>query len=247
MRIGRHWPGICPAPDNRPFSYIQPVNNQTVVYNFSSTHSIAQEYLRQLRDERMQGNPVLFRRNLRRIGQLMAYEISKKLNYVSVQTTTPLGVAQCLTLRDPIVLATILRAGIPMHEGMLEVFDQAQNTFISAYRHHHKDGTFEINLEYVSSPPLDDKVLILCDPMLATGSSIVRSLEALREYGKPAEIHIASILASTAGLEYVTLECPEATLWIGAEDEELTAKSYIVPGLGDAGDLAYGEKTSEVD
>lgn len=229
------------------FLYSGRKKRKIVVYNFSSTHSIAQEYLRQMRDERVQGNPVLFRRNLRRMGQLMAYEISKKLNYSTVRTTTPLGMAECFTLQDQVVLATILRAGIPMHDGMLDIFDQAQNAFISAYRHHHKDGTFEINLEYISSPPLDGKVLIACDPMLATGSSMVRTLDALKEYGTPSEIHIACILASTAGLEYVSLEYPQATIWIGAEDEELTAKSYIVPGLGDAGDLAYGEKTSETD
>lgn len=200
-----------------------------------------------MRDVQDQANSVLFRRNLRRLGLIMAYEISKKLRYRQIQTTTPLGTAECLTLQDPIVLATILRAGIPMHEGMLDVFDLAQNAFISAYRQHHKDGTFEIKLEYVSSPPLDDKVLILCDPMLASGSSIVKTLEALQEFGSPSEIHVASVLASTAGLEYVRLKFPQATLWIGAEDEELTAKSYIVPGLGDAGDLAFGEKTSEAD
>lgn len=218
-----------------------------MVYNFSASHSVAQEYLRQMRDERLQGTPVLFRRNLRRMGQLMAYEISKKMIYDPVVTTTPLGTAECFTLRDPVVLATILRAGIPMHEGMLDIFDHAQNAFISAYRHHHKDGTFEVNLEYVSSPPLDGKVLVICDPMLATGSSMVKTLDALMDYGTPAEIHVACVLASTAGLEYLTLKYPQATVWIGAEDEELTAKSYIVPGLGDAGDLAFGEKTSETD
>lgn len=176
----------------------------------------------------------------------MGYEISKKLRYTSVQTVTPLGVAECHQLSDPIVLGTILRAGIPMHEGLLSVFDKAENAFVSAYRKHHKDGTFEVSLEYISSPDLDDKVLILCDPMLATGSSVVKTLNALiEEYGKPKEIHIIAVVASSAGLEYISIEYPDATVWIGAEDEELTAKSYIVPGLGDAGDLAFGQKYSD--
>jgi len=215
-----------------------------VVINLSSTPSITNDYLLQLRDEVLQLNPVLFRLNLKRFGQIMGYEISKKLNYTSIQTVTPLGVAECHKLSDHIVLGTILRAGIPMHEGLLSVFDQAENAFVSAYRKHHKDGTFEISLEYISSPDLDDKVLILCDPMLATGSSIIKSLNALiEEYGIPKEIHIVAVVASSAGLEYINIEYPDATVWIGAEDEELTAKSFIVPGLGDAGDLAFGQKS----
>lgn len=196
-----------------------------------------------MRDETIQLDPVLFRRNLYRFGQIMAYEISKKLRYEPIQTVTPLGVAECQKLNENIVLSTILRAGLPMHDGMLSVFDKAENAFISAYRHNHKDGTFEISLEYISSPELDDKVLIICDPMLATGASMVKSVEALLEYGSPREIHIAAIIASSAGLEYIQLAFPSANIWIGNEDEELTARSYIVPGLGDAGDLAYGKKT----
>lgn len=175
----------------------------------------------------------------------MAYEISKKLRYEPVQTVTQLGVAECQKLTDTIVLSTILRAGLPMHEGMLSVFDKAENAFISAYRRDHKDGTFEISLEYISTPDLDDKILIICDPMLATGASMVKSLKALLEHGTPSEIHIASIIASSAGLEYVQIAFPDATIWIGHEDEELTARSYIVPGLGDAGDLAYGKKPND--
>jgi uracil phosphoribosyltransferase len=217
-----------------------------VVINFSSRRSIANDYLRQLRDEVVQLNPTMFRLNLKRFGQIMGYEISKKLNYEEVETITPLGVANTYQLKDKIVLGTILRAGLPMHEGLLSVFDHAENTFISAYRKHHKDGSFEIKLEYISSPELTGKVLILCDPMLATGSSIVQTLDALvSDYGMPKEIHIAAVVASTSGLEYVHIEYPEATIWIGDEDEELTAKSYIVPGLGDAGDLAFGQKTTD--
>lgn len=215
-----------------------------VIINLSSTRSITNDYLLQLRDEVLQLNPVLFRRNLMRFGQIIGYEISKKLQFEQTETITPLGVAESYRLKDKIVLGTILRAGIPMHEGMLSIFDLAENAFISAYRKHHKDGSFEINMEYISSPELDGKVLILCDPMLATGSSVVKTLNALlAEHGIPKQIHIAAVVASSAGLEYVQIEFPEATIWIGAEDEELTAKSYIVPGLGDAGDLAYGQKS----
>lgn len=218
-----------------------------MIINLSNTTSVINDYLLQLRDEVIQLNPLLFRINLKRLGQIMGYEISKNLRYEATQTVTPMGVADCHKLSDKIVLGTILRAGIPMHEGLLSIFDNAENTFISAYRKHHKDGTFEISLEYISSPSLEGKVLILCDPMLATGSSMVKTLRALiAEYGTPKEIHIASVVASTAGLEYVSIEYPDATIWICAEDEELTAKSYIVPGLGDAGDLAYGQKASDV-
>ena len=216
-----------------------------MIYNLSSQTSIADEYLLRLRDENLQLDTVHFRRNLYRFGQIMAYEISKKLRYELVETVTPLGVAESKKLSDDLVLATILRAGLPMHDGMLSVFDKAENAFISAYRHHHKDGTFEITLEYISSPDLDDKVLILCDPMLATGASMVKSLKALLEYGTPREIHIAAILASSAGLEYVHMAFPDSFIWIANEDEELTARSFIVPGLGDAGDLAFGKKTND--
>jgi uracil phosphoribosyltransferase len=214
-----------------------------LIHNLSSQSSIASQYLVQLRDETIQLDPVLFRRNLYRFGQIMAYEISKKLRYESIQTVTPLGVAECMKLNDDVVLSTILRAGLPMHDGMLSVFDKAENAFVSAYRSNHKDGTFEISLEYITSPELDNKVLIICDPMLATGASMIKSVNALLEYGTPREIHIVAIIASSAGLEYVNLAFPEANIWIGHEDEELTARSYIVPGLGDAGDLAYGKKT----
>ena len=183
-----------------------------MIHNLSTQTSIANEYLAQLRDESIQLDPVLFRRNLYRFGQIMAYEISKKLRYMSVQTVTPLGVAECKILNENIVLSTILRAGLPMHDGMLSVFDKAENAFISAYRQNHKDGTFEISLEYISSPELDDKILILCDPMLATGASMVKSLEALLEYGTPREIHLAAIIASSAGLEYVNLAFPTANI-----------------------------------
>jgi uracil phosphoribosyltransferase len=198
-----------------------------------------------MRDETSQLNMVLFRRNLGRFAQILGYEISRTLRYEKVQTVTPLGVADTQRLADPIVLATIIRAGLPMHDGLLSIFDNAENAFISAYRQHHKDGSFEVSLEYISSPEIDDKVLILSDPMLATGASIVKSLDALLEYGRPKEIHIACVVASTTGLENVKRKYPQAKIWIGAEDEELTAKSFIVPGLGDAGDLAFGPKYTD--
>jgi uracil phosphoribosyltransferase len=228
-----------------PLSWTSAQKHNPVVINISSSVSIAHEYLQQMRDENLQLNPVLFRRNLNRFSQILGYEISKTLRYEAVKTVTPLGEADTNRLEDQIVLATIIRAGLPMHEGLLSVFDRTENAFISAYRRHHKDGTFEVSLEYISSPDLDNKVLILSDPMLATGSSVVRSLEALMEYGTPREVHIISVVASSAGLEYVQVKFPNAIIWIGAEDEELTAKSYIVPGLGDAGDLAYGPKEME--
>jgi len=217
----------------------------TLVINLSATVSIAHEYLLQMRDEVLQLNPVLFRRNLKRFSRIVGYEISKTLRYEAVKTVTPLGEADTHRLEDQVVLGTIIRAGLPMHDGLLSVFDKAENAFISAYRQHHKDGTFEVSLEYISSPDLDNKVLILCDPMLATGSSVIRSLDALMEYGTPREIHVVAVVASTAGLEYVHVKYPHVKIWVGAEDEELTAKSFIVPGLGDAGDLAYGPKEME--
>lgn len=216
-----------------------------MVHYLSKHDSLAGEFLMQLRDATLQQNPVLFRRNLYRFGQIMAYEISRQLQFEPIDVNTQLGVASCRRLYDQVVLATILRAGLPMHDGMLSFFDDAENAFVSAYRHHHKDGTFEINVEYISCPELDDKVLIICDPMLATGSSMVKAIHQLMEYGPPKSLHIASVIASSAGLEYVTREFPEAHIWIGEEDEELTARSYIVPGLGDAGDLAYGRKPTE--
>lgn len=216
-----------------------------MIHNLSAQVSLAQEYILQMRDENLQLNPVMFRKNLYRFGQILAYEVSKSLNFNDLEVTTPLGVASCKKMTDDIVLATILRAGLPMHDGMLSMFDNAENAFISAYRHHHKDGTFEVSLEYISSPDLTDKVLIICDPMLATGSSMVRALKALMENGMPKQIHIATVIASSAGLEYVHIEYPDAHIWVGVEDEELTARSFIVPGLGDAGDLAYGKKSEE--
>lgn len=213
-----------------------------MVVNLSKNHSLVSNWVSELRDVEIQIDRMRFRRNLERIAEIIAYEISKTLSYEIKETQTPLGISTSKVLREQPVLATVLRAGMPMHQGLLSFFDRADNAFISAYRKHHKDGSFEINVEYLSSPELDNRIIILSDPMLATGSSLVKTIQFLKEEGAPKEIHIACAIACTEGIEYVVREVPEATIWCGDIDEELTAKGYIVPGLGDAGDLAYGNK-----
>lgn len=196
----------------------------------------------ELRDEVIQTDRMRFRRNLERIGEIAAYEISKKMDFEEKEVDTPLGSAVCKVLKDQPIIATILRAGLAMHSGIMNYFDKADNAFIAAYRKHEKDGSFEISLEYMSCPDIDDKVLIISDPMLATGASLVKTIHFLKEEGTPKEIHIVCAIACTVGIEYVTREEPSVTIWCGAVDDELTAKGYIVPGLGDAGDLAFGAK-----
>ena len=215
-----------------------------MVHILSEHSSILNQYIAEIRDENIQQDRIRFRRNMERIGEIFAYEISKTLVYNNSVTQTVLGEADTHTLQDQPVIATILRAGLPLHTGLLNIFDSAQNAFVSAYRKHHKDNTFDIQIEYLSSPNLDDKTLILTDPMLATGSSMVLAYKALLTKGKPKHTHIIAVIASRAGLEHVRAHMPDQnyTLWLAAVDEELTAQSYIVPGLGDAGDLAYGEK-----
>jgi uracil phosphoribosyltransferase len=213
--------------------------------NFSEQKSIINQYIGELRDVNVQGDRMRFRKNMERIGQLIAYEISKELTYETKDIETPLGVAPTSVLNSQPVLATILRAGLPLHEGLLNTFDQADNAFISAYRKHHKDGTFEINLQYISCPKLENRPLIISDPMLATGASMIKSIQELAKYGKPSQIHIVTVIASAYGINQVRRFFPNARIWAGAIDEELTAKSYIVPGLGDAGDLSYGSKLQE--
>ncbi|MCF8331445.1 MAG: uracil phosphoribosyltransferase [Bacteroidales bacterium] len=214
------------------------------IINLSREDSVLNHYIQEIRDEVIQKEPIRFRKNLERIGEFFAFEISKKLKYISKETKTPLGEAETRILHNKIVLATILRAGLPMHQGMLNIFDHAQNAFVSAYRRHHKDGSFDVKVEYSSSPSLDDKVLIISDPMLATGHSMVLTYNELLRKGKPATTHIVSVVASTQGIEELKKKIRDKniTLWIAALDEELTAQAYIVPGLGDAGDLAYGIK-----
>lgn len=214
-------------------------------YILSDQNSIANTFIKQIRDVNIQTDRLRFRRNLERLGEIFAYEISKNLNYESCETETPLGISESKIHSDGIVLGTILRAGLPLHQGLLNYFDHASNAFISAYRTHHKDGTFEIQMQYITCPKIDGKVLILADPMLATGASINKALKAILELGTPSQVHIVTAIASAPGVEYVQKEFPDLHLWIGAVDEELTAKSYIVPGLGDAGDLAFGDKIQD--
>jgi uracil phosphoribosyltransferase len=215
-----------------------------MVHILCNKDSILNEYIAQVRDEVVQKDSMRFRRNLERMGEIFAYEISKTLEWESKEVTTSLGVAQCRVLKDQPVIATILRAGLPMHQGILNIYDEAENAFISAYRKHRKDGRFDIQVEYISCPDLSGKILIISDPMLATGASMVLAYKELITRGKPSHTHIVSVLASVQGLEYLKKNMPDQnyTLWFGALDDELTAKAYIVPGLGDAGDLAYGSK-----
>ncbi len=213
-----------------------------MVVNLSKEHSLVSNWISELRDVTRQEDRMRFRKNLEKLGEVSAYEISKKLAWVEKEVTTPLGTSVCKVLESQPVLATILRAGLPMHNGLLNYFDRADNAFISAYRKHHPDGSFEISLEYISCPDMQDRVVIISDPMLATGSSLVKTLQYIREEGNPSQVHIVCALACTVGIEYVLRAEPKATIWCGDVDEELTAKGYIVPGLGDAGDLAFGNK-----
>ena len=208
-------------------------------------NTVLNQFVCELRDVAVQGDSMRFRRNLERVGEVMAYEMSKTLSYAPRMVETPLGEVEMQLPQSEIVIATILRAGIPFHQGFLNVFDRAHSAFVSAYRKYSKDGTFKVKVEYVSSCNLEGKTLILVDPMLATGASLVLTYNALVEQnGSPAHTHVAAVLASEEGIEFAQKHLPKSTLdiWCAAVDAELTVKSYIVPGLGDAGDLAYGEK-----
>ncbi|HET6243967.1 MAG: uracil phosphoribosyltransferase [Bacteroidetes bacterium] len=214
-----------------------------MVHILGKNNSIFNQFIAELRDVNVQQDSMRFRRNLERIGEIFAYEISKSLSYKSTEITTPLGIAQANLATDQPVIGSILRAGLPLHQGILNYFDRAENAFVSAYRKPHKDGTFDIQVEYVSSPDLTDRILILADPMLATGASMVLTYKALLIKGIPKHTHFVAAIASAEGLEYAKRNLPpETTIWIGEVDDELTAQSYIVPGLGDAGDLAFGTK-----
>jgi uracil phosphoribosyltransferase len=212
------------------------------VVNLSEKHSLLTNWIADLRNMEVQADRMRFRRNLERIGEVFAYEISRHLPWEEVEVSTPMGIAGAKMLREQPVLATILRAGLPLHQGLLNFFDKADNAFISAYRKHRRDGTFDISLEYVSCPSLEGRVLIVSDPMLATGASLVKTLQFLKEEGHPSEIHVVAAIACTVGIEYVLRNHPGVHIWCGDVDDELTAKGYIVPGLGDAGDLAFGVK-----
>ncbi len=207
-------------------------------------NSILNQFIAELRDINVQNDFMRFRRNLERCGEIFAYELSKELNFQNNQVQTPLGVAEINLPNETIVLATILRAGLPLHQGMLNYFDKAENGFISAYRKYSNDGTFRIQFEHISCPNIEGKTLVLIDPMLATGASMLLAYKAICEKGTPKHTHIVSVIASKEGVEYMkrNLSAKNTTLWLGAVDDELTVKSYIVPGIGDAGDLAYGAK-----
>lgn len=213
-----------------------------MVINLSDTNSLLATWISEIRDVQIQTDRLRFRRNLERIGEVAAYEISKHLEYDDKEVQTPLGTSICPILKEQPVLATILRAGLPLHQGLLNFFDRADNAFISAFRKHNRDGSFEISLDYISCPDIENRVIIISDPMLATGSSLVKTIQYLREEGHPSQIHVVAAIACTVGIEYVQRSEPNVKVWCGAIDEELTAKGYIVPGLGDAGDLAYGLK-----
>jgi len=213
-----------------------------MVHNFSKQHSLVSNWVSELRNVDVQNDRLRFRRNLERIAEVIGYEISKQLETEDKEVTTPMGLATCKVLKEQPVLATILRAGLAMHNGLLNFFDHADNAFLSAYRKHHQDGSFEISMEYMSCPELDGRVVIISDPMLATGASLVKSIQYLKAEGDIKSIHIVCAIACTVGIEYVLRAEPKATIWCGDIDDELTAKGYIVPGLGDAGDLAFGTK-----
>ena len=214
-----------------------------MVINLSQDYSILCDWVAEIRDQSVQTDRMRFRRNLERIGEIAGYEISRLLPFEEIEIQTPLGYASSKMLKTQPVLATILRAGLPLHQGLLNVFDKADNAFISAYRKHEADGSFEISMSYITSPDLENRVLIISDPMLATGSSMVKTIQQLRSEGNPAEIHIVTAIACTVGIEYLRRALPTCKIWCGAIDDELTAKGYIVPGLGDAGDLSFGSKT----
>ncbi|HRE50138.1 MAG TPA: uracil phosphoribosyltransferase [Flavitalea sp.] len=211
-----------------------------MIVNLSERYALLSSWLCELREIQSQADRMRFRHNLERVGELAALEISKQLEYEDREIQTPLGLSTGKVLKSQPVLATILRAGLPLHNGMLRIFDKADNVFIAAYRRHTHDASLEVDIDYISAPEIDNRVLIVSDPMIATGASLSKTLQYLREEGKPSEIHVVAAVACTVGIEYVLRAAPDITIWCAAIDEELTAKGYIVPGLGDAGDLSFG-------
>lgn len=214
------------------------------VVNFGESNSIISQYMTELRDVKLQADMLRFRHNLQRIGEIMAYEISRTLEYKKTDITTPLAKMQSPVIDTPVVLATIFRAGLPFHQGFLNYFDHAENAFVSAYRKYKEKENFDVCIEYLASPNLDGKTLIIADPMLATGASMELSYRALITKGNPAHIHVCSVIASKQAVEYIEKTFPQdkTTIWLGDVDPEINEHSYIVPGLGDAGDLAFGKK-----
>ncbi|MDR1005084.1 MAG: uracil phosphoribosyltransferase [Prevotellaceae bacterium] len=214
------------------------------IINFAETNTVLNQYIAEIRDVKIQGDRLRFRRNIERIGAIMAYEISKSFAYSVKHIETPLGTAPVSTPDNRLVISTILRAGLPFHQGFLSYFDSAENAFVSAYRKYKDTLKFDINIEYIASPRIDGKTLLITDPMLATGGSMELTYQAMLTKGTPAEIHVASIIASRQAVDHIVATFPDAstTVWCAAIDPEINAHSYIVPGLGDAGDLAFGEK-----
>ena len=214
------------------------------LHYISEQNSILNHFLAQIRDVSVQNDSMRFRKNIERIGEIMAYELSKTLPYIDIEVQTPLGIKKTTALEDHVVLCSILRAGLALHTGFMNIFDNAENGFVSAYRHHpNNDDYFDILVEYQAAPSFENKTLILIDPMLATGQSIVAVLNKLHLEQKPKEIHIAVVIAAPEGIAYLEKNLPtNCHLWVAALDEKLNEKNYIVPGLGDAGDLAYGVK-----
>jgi uracil phosphoribosyltransferase len=214
------------------------------IHHISENHSILNKFILEIRDAQIQKDAMRFRRNIERIGEVLSYELSKSLSYHQQKVTTPLGTKNIDIYTKDLVICSILRAGLPLHQGILNYFDDAESAFISAYRYHpNNDAEFDIKVEYFASPNLEEKTLILADPMLATGQSLVAVYEAIKKYGMPKEIHLVSVIASSDGINFIEDKFPEGTnLWIAAIDEELNDKGYIIPGLGDAGDLAFGSK-----
>ncbi len=213
-----------------------------MVHHIAKNNSLVNTWINELRNVDIQSDRMRFRKNIERIGEVIAYEISKSMPFIPVEVNTPLGIYNGTALQSEPVIATIFRAGFPLFQGMLNYFDRADCAFIAAYRKHHADGTFDIKQDYVTCPNLDGRTLIITDPMLATGASLIMALNELFEYGKPAAVHIVVTIACTEGIDFVRQKYPEATVWAADIDEELTAKGYIVPGLGDAGDLCFGSK-----
>tara|TARA_B110000503_G_scaffold84679_1_gene128848 strand:+ start:8123 stop:8776 length:654 start_codon:yes stop_codon:yes gene_type:complete len=214
------------------------------IHHISENNSILNKFIAEIRDVSIQKDSLRFRRNIERIGEVLGYELSKKLSYKSIEVVTPLGIKLIDEPVNDIVLCSILRAGLPLHQGLLNYFDAAENAFISAYRHHpNKDASFEIIVEYFAAPSIENKTLLLVDPMLATGQSLVAVYDAIKKYGAPKELHIVAVIAAKEGIAFVKEYFPENThLWIAAIDNDLSDKGYIIPGLGDAGDLAFGSK-----
>ena len=214
-----------------------------IIHNFDLSNSVLNNFIAEIRDANIQKDTMRFRRNIERIGEILSYELSKELNYVTQKITTPLGNKMVKTTINNLVLCSVLRAGLPLHQGILNYFDNIENAFISAYRHHTSENEFEIKVEYLASPTLDQKILILADPMLATGNSLVAVYDTLKKLGDIKHIHLVCVIAATEGIAFVEKYFPENThLWVATIDDKLNNKGYIIPGLGDAGDLAFGKK-----